>query len=362
MFPVFSLKYWVRVALVTAVLFAFPNGLPAKTPGTSDKNFPETGIYHTVHRGDTLWAISNRYFGSPFIWPDLWQKNSQLPNPHWIYPGQILRLYMKDGVPAFEVVDNIPESGDTRPPGNTMTYSSNTSSSSMTDKQAYYHYSLIDQIGFIRTPAVEPHGVLFKSKDDKKIVSKGDMVYLRSEGGHPLLTGQKYSVFRTLLPFGKKTDAEEIGLQHYIVGIVEITGQQPELAVATVLESFRSIEVGDLLMPYHPRSPNIDYRDDKKELEGHLILAEEHYKIMGKDMVGFIDRGTQDGVDVGQSYVLYYRENESEPHETQKAQLLPVIEFGSFLVLHTEQTTATVVVTRADRDIPPGVNFKAWEK
>jgi hypothetical protein len=202
--------------------------------------------------------------------------------------------------------------------------------------------------------------VLFKSKDNKKMISVGDMVYIRPEGEHSLLPGQKYTVYRTRLPFGKKTDPEEIGLQHYLVGIVEITDQQPELAVATVIRSFRSIEVNDLLMPYQPASPDIAYTDCKKGLEGHLILAEEHYKVMGNDMVGFIDRGTRDGVDVGQSYVLYYREEEEqESGKDMNAQLLPAIVLGSFIVLHTEETTATVVVTRADRDITPEVNFRA---
>ena len=115
-------------------------------------------------------------------------------------------------------------------------------------------------------------------------------------------------------------------------------------------------------MPYHSKSPHIDYKDSKNGLEGHLILAEEHYKLICKDMVGFIDKGTQDGVEVGQSYVLYYRENGETSEDTPKTQLLPAIEFGSFIVLHTEQTTATVVVTRSDRDIAPGVNFRASAK
>jgi hypothetical protein len=348
MFPVFFSKYWVRVALVTAVLLALPQGLPAKTSEAQGKISPEAEFYYTVQKGDTLWSISRKFFESPFIWPDLWQKNDQLPNPHWIYPGQKLRLYLKDGVAQFEVVDKIP------PEANTF--------SSMPDKSAYYHYALIDQVGFIRTPAAESHGVLFKSKDNKRIISLGDMVYIRPEGGRHLLPGQKYTVFRTLYPFGDKKDAEEIGLQHYLVGIVEITDQQPDLAVATVIQSFRSIEVNDLLMPYHPESDSIDYKSAKKGLEGHLILAEEHYKLIGHNMVGFIDKGTQDGVDVGQSYVLYYRENDEEPKQTIKTQLLPAIEFGSFIVLHTEKATATVVVTRSDRDITPGVNFRASAK
>jgi hypothetical protein len=348
MFPVFFSKYWVRVALVTAVLFPLPLGLSARTPEPTEQIAPDAGFYYIVQKGDTLWGISRKFFDSPVIWPDLWQKNSQLPNPHWIYPGQILRLFLKDGVARFEVVDKMLSDASTL--------------TSFRDSSSHYHYSLIDQVGFIRTPAAEAHGVLFKSKDDKKMISRGDMVYIRPEEGHALLLGEKYTVFRTLSPFDDKNDAEKIGLQHYLVGIVEITDQQPDLAVATVTQSFRNIEVNDLLMPYRPESPDIGYKDGKKGLDGRMFLAEEHYKLIGCDMVGFIDKGTQDGVEVGQSYVLYYRENVEAPKAAENKQLLPVIEFGAVIVLHTEKDNSTVLVTRSDRDIAPGVSFMASTK
>lgn len=347
MFPVFFLKHWVRVALVTAVLLAFPLGLSATTTGLNEKTSSE--YYHTVQKGDTLWGICKKYFDDPLIWPDLWSKNEQLPNPHWIYPGQILHLYVKDGTVRFEVVDKIPEASKLK-------------SSTTVSQSDAYHYALIDQIGFLRTPSVAPHGVLFKSKDDKKMISRGDMVYVRPEGTHQLLPGQRYTVFRTMPPFDKRDNAANLGLQHYIVGIVEITKQEPELSVATVIESFRSIQTDDLLMPHQKRSPEIPYRDGKKGLEGRLILAEEHYKLIGHDMVGFIDRGLKDGVAVGQSYALYYRESEDETSTRAKEQLLPAIELGSFIVLHTEENTSTVVVTRSDRDIAPGIKFRVPAK
>jgi LysM repeat protein len=358
MFPVFLSKYWVRVALVTAVLFAFPHGLAAITSEVSEKVSEETEFYHTVQKGDTLWDISSKFFGSPLMWPELWQKNEELPNPHLIYPGQKLRLFLKDGVPRFEVVDKIPSNTKTFTPRPLVS----SSLLSNPDKPSNFRYVLIDQVGFLRTPSVAPHGVLFKSRDNKKMISGGDMVYIRPEGEHQLLLGQKYTVFRTLSPLENKKDAEEFGLQHYIVGIVEITDLQPDLAVATVIQSFRSIQVDDLLMPYHPRSPDIEYKDSQTGLEGRLILAEGHYKLIGLNMVCFINKGSRDGVETGQSYVLYYRENKEESGETQKGQLMPAIEFGSFFVLHTEETTATVVITRSDRDIATGINFRASAK
>src|SRR5258708_38922059 len=50
------------------------------------------GTQHTVQKGDTLWDLSQRYLGSPWYWPKVWSYNPEIANPHWIYPGNVVRF------------------------------------------------------------------------------------------------------------------------------------------------------------------------------------------------------------------------------------------------------------------------------
>ena len=48
---------------------------------------------YTVKRGDTLWDIAQALLGDAYQWPEIYRLNTgTIENPHWIYPGQELRL------------------------------------------------------------------------------------------------------------------------------------------------------------------------------------------------------------------------------------------------------------------------------
>lgn len=49
---------------------------------------------HVVVKGDTLWDIAAHYLKNPFRYPEL-ARLSQIKDPHWIYPGDIVRIKVR---------------------------------------------------------------------------------------------------------------------------------------------------------------------------------------------------------------------------------------------------------------------------
>lgn len=57
---------------------------------------------YVVQRGDTLWDIAGKFLTKPWLWPEIWQANPQVQNPHRIYPGDRLSLAYLNGRPYLQ--------------------------------------------------------------------------------------------------------------------------------------------------------------------------------------------------------------------------------------------------------------------
>ncbi len=300
----------------------------------------ETGFYYTVQKGDTLWDLSRKFSDSAWLWPEMWQENKQIANPHRIYPGERIRLFRRTGSQQI---------GEKK-----MAVAPPT-----LEDRIHYNYTALDRVGFIRKQPVAAHGAIFKVMETKEMINTEDIVYIRPEGDFKLAPGKRYTIYRTLAPIRDRYTNEYIGVQHLLSGVVEITQVQPGYAIGAVVAAYRPISLEDKLMPYYRRIPQVIVKESPGGLDGKIVDAEEHNRLIGDQMIAFIDKGKKDGVQPGQFYNVYFQISERlDPKKKEKTLLLPV-DFAELLVIHTENTTATVIVTRADKEFEPGSKIRS---
>ena len=302
----------------------------------------ESGIYYTVKKGDTLWDISNRYFNTHWRWPQIWSENQQIMNPHLIFPGERLRLFHQiwDAPLAPETPDQsrIPSLVD-----------------QPVMESRYFVYSSIHRIGFVKEQPVEASGRITLIKGDKNvqktILGQDESIYVTSAGNTPLKVGDVYAVYRSPVPVKDPESKNPVGIQYYKTGLIRIAESRQDYAVAKVEKAFRSIMVNDVLLPYEPVSSKIQLNPGKSGIDGKIFMAEEGSVVFGNDVVAFINKGSEDGIQTGQTYAIY--------DEYSIESVLDTVDFGSLLVLHTEATTATVLILRSDRSIQPPGKFRS---
>ncbi len=291
----------------------------------------ETGVYYIVQPGDTLWDLSQQFSDSAYLWPDLWKENQQINNPHLIYPGDRIKLYRRKDIKRVQQVDTA-----TKPKGEQVRYQN------------------IDSVGFIRREGLEPSGIVVEPFGPKALIAQWDKLYVTGLN-HVFKIGDKYTIYRKLRPVRDNETNAYIGIQHMLLGVCEITALKGETAIADVIRSWRNIERQDLLTPYLERSPIIEIKESVPGLVGKFIHNEDHFRLTGQFQTAFIDKGESDGVDVGQYYTLYLQEKSRvwTTGGVNKMLQMPKQNIGTVLVLHIEDNTATVLLTRSDVNIDP---------
>ncbi len=333
--PLRLLAWWFLITGAFAVIAI----AAAASDEAGSKIELESGIYYTVKRGDTLWDISNRYFNTHWRWPQIWSENQQIMNPHRIFPGERLRLF-------HQVWDASQEGGasDQTGPGLPAVVESR-----------YYVYSPIHRIGFVSEQLKESSGQVAVIKGDKlvqkTILGQDESIYITPSGNTPLKAGDVYAVYRPPLRVKDPESRSFAGFQYYKTGLVRIIEIREDFAVAKIEKAFRSIMIDDILLPYAPISSKIQLIPAEDGIDGKIFMAEEGTEMSGDDSIAYINKGSENGIQKGQTYAIY------DDYYINSA--VDAVDFGSILVLHTEATTATVLILRSDRSINPPAKFRS---
>ncbi len=357
-------------ALVLACAVAFPAPLLAQA------NVPET---HTVKDGDTLWDLAQLYFNDPLQWPRIYQMNTGVvEDPHWIYPGEILRLTSDEAVMSVPVTpgdtaaqvgdpvvvaDPIPEgnpvdeppadepvtagavTADTTPifPRGNRVSTPYTIDASFTDSYIAVSRGEFYQAGWLTEGRDWPLGRLLGVLAPTQVDATGSQVaYIHSQVAVDPPTAGAYQVGDSLLIVtvdgrgfsGFGTAIVPVGMMR----VTDATGARP---LGVIIAQYNALHPGSRVIAAEKYTPRQGVRAQPLAdgIEGTIIGWRSTDVLRGLGDVGFIDRGKNDGIQIGDVLEAYRtRARESTPVTVPEV-------VARLQVVHVGERTSTFRIT-----------------
>ena len=312
---------------------------PAETPET-----PRTTTY-TIARGDTLWDLARRFYGNPYLWPQLWEKNQYILDAHWIYPGDPL-------VTGIQVapVQNLAQAAAAGAAGPAEAMVGTPAAAETGQPEPPPQVAGVESAIKATSPPVgrvERRGNLGRNTAKVNLFT-GDIVYLNGGGRQGLSPGLLFTIVVGGLPVVHPVTAEPFGSFYRYAGRVRVLSVQEDTAIAEIVHSCDGVRLGDRLQPFEPepvplgrttpmRPVNLPVSGDKLRDAPAIVYARDNVISLGQDHVVFIDRGSEQNVTPGDVFTIY-RANDRG---------LPPLLLGELAVLSVQKRSATAKITES---------------
>ncbi|MFC6981590.1 LysM peptidoglycan-binding domain-containing protein [Microbulbifer taiwanensis] len=320
---------------------------------------PDHPDVYVVQRGDTLWDISGQFLAQPWQWPEIWQVNPQVENPHLIYPGDRLRLVYVEGQPQLHL-----ERG---PRAYRLTPASGSSSLHPQVRREAVGEAIpaipLDAINAFlsRTRIVAPDAFegtpyVISGSDNHILMGAGDKIYARGDFRVPLAA---YGVYRPGPIYADPLTGETLGRQALDVGSVDLFQLDPdrreEFAIATleVTRTAREIRLEDRLLPVEERSIAAMFQPGAPAVpvEGVILGVDEGVTQIGKYDVVVVNRGEREALQPGHVLAIYKRGATVRDRIERESVKLPDEYAGVLMVFRTFEKMSLALVLEAERPL-----------
>lgn len=329
---------------------------------------------YTVKRGDTLWEISSHFLRSPWKWPEIWNANTQIDNPHLIYPGDVLNLVYIEGQPRI-TVDTSGRIFRLSPEARVISQGEAIDTVPLDEIDTFLSKSLVmDQSEYEDTPYV------LAGYAGKLMAGDNAQIYARGE-----FSGQRdaFGVYRKGDTLIDPDTGEILGNQIREIGRVEVdTVQQDyfeinkqkkkwklfekrrkedvvfgnDVAKLDVLVSEEELRIGDRLIQADQEAIQSKFLPKAPEelVEGRILTVEGSLTQVGNLDVIIINKGDRDGLVPGDVLAVFKQRKPFRDRVAEEDVVLPRERAGLVMVFRTFDKVSYALVMEVDQGVKIG--------
>jgi hypothetical protein len=300
---------------------------------------------YIIKKGDTLWGLSDRFMKDPFFWPDLWARNpDKILNPHFIYPGQRLKVY-PDRIElesnAAPVVDK-PAAAAQAPPA-AVPPLPDVSEPVVEERR----FGVNGGEGFIAGADFKPVGFVIAGQYSRQIFAIDDVIYTDIGTDRNGRVGDLFTAYKKHAPISHPLTNQILGYRVVPLGVVQLTEMANKSSKALITETFLEIEPGAALVPYKSMKKEVVLKAPEVDLFGYIVETRTGNQAIAAGDIAYIDLGSRQGLQPGN--VLYViRKAKVEIKYFSKSEYdLPVDVIGAVVAVEVADNSATVLVIKS---------------
>jgi hypothetical protein len=395
-----------------------PKNLSVRPDGhisaNQDPAEPEKFEVHLVKQGETLSGIAGEVLKNPRLWPQLWEQNEHIVNPHWIYPNDKVLIkpitVLAEAKPPEPEPPPPPPPPQEEPPRRVQLPPPSPPASQQPVERTLLvtperpvpqiKFSDLYCSGSVRTtPVAAGLRVSAKFETTGGILATGnEYVYISQGAEDGVKVGTTYQVIRPTKemtnPHARTRAERDLGMHYLDIGQMQVVMVQPDFALARVIHTCAdAIDPGDFVMPFQqitvpepPRSrPFSPTMTVSSGVTGTIVSTKDvmlnfgstfegtHHTpgVQGSGLLGPLDRGVAaEGsivyIDLGQNKTvkpgdlfIVYRHLETDdalyklPRDVKKIKVGRAA-IGELLIVKVGERAATALVTYASDGLTMG--------
>jgi hypothetical protein len=312
---------------------------------------PSAPDSYVVKHGDTLWGISKVFLRDPWFWPEIWQVNPQVQNPHLIYPGDTMRLVYIDGRPTIMLQR-----------GDAARVEPHIRSQPLESAVTAIPYASV--AAFMSKPSVlareqiKDAPYVLSTRDMHVIMAEGNTLYARGFSA-PVEVGTHYNVVRVGDALRDPDDGNRIvGYDGIFTGAGHVT-RVGDPATLIMTESARETLAGDKLfaggvdvpLDFIPSAPRV-------KTDGRIIAVSNGVTIIGQYEVVVINRGAGDGLAPG-NVLAVFQAGDVIPDTANRGFLNSMSRLAASKVRLPDERTGTFMVFKTFDHLSYGLIMEA---